>query len=253
MPFPLLPLLGAVQAASGIIKDSKLAKEQKSLVSQRTPFKTSQQVYDIVSQTQNAAQTGLDPATLQYLTTGIDNAASATLGVAKRLGANPNDLSAILDQQLEGMFKVGTQNAALKMENFSKYLSAEELLSKNLEAEWASQQGIIKDKLQSVQESRNNANKTINSGLNNIVSGISAMQIMDLYKDKTGALLGADPASLAPVGNAMPQAIKSSDVATTVSRTISGNDLSSAVTPNFSEMMRIIGYDNGVPVYSKNY
>lgn len=184
----LIPLLGAAQAIGGILKGHAEEAKAKRLRASRTAFKTSSQIYDIQAATENNASQGYDVGTLDYLTNQIDNAASSAYDTSKKLGGDPNDLSAILDQQLQGILKVGAGSAAVRMENFGKYLGAQELLSKNLDAEWASKQGMIKDDLQAAAQGRQEAAAQVSNGLSNVVSGISSMEIAKLYKERTNAI-----------------------------------------------------------------
>jgi hypothetical protein len=121
---------------------------------------------------QSGAQQGYDAFTLNYLTSGINKAAAASLGTAARLGADPNQLSGILDQRIQGLLKVGSDNHLLNMQNFSRYMGAVEMMGQNKTAEWQSGQNLIKDRLQAA-----NANKQ--AGLQNMGSAANAFISMD--------------------------------------------------------------------------
>lgn len=252
MALPLVPLIGAVQAITGLFKGNKAAADAKRLRASRKAFQTSDEVYDIVNQTENKAQTGFDPATMQYLDTQIDNTTAAGLGTAARLGANPNDLSAILDQSLMASMKVGADNATMQMENFSKYLGAEQLLANNLDAEWASQQGMIKDDLQAAGQARQEATAQIGAGISNTIAGISAIETEKLYKERTdaikkGGVLDAGGAlqAIQPVTpTTIPAVAPAATTTTTIPSQLPNSSVSALVTPTQRPRSRVMGVDS---------
>jgi hypothetical protein len=69
------------------------------------------------------------------------------------------------------------------MEAFGKYLGGLDMLAKNKDAEYASQQNIVKDAIQAAAADGQAANATINSGINTALSGYSAYQSNKLYKE----------------------------------------------------------------------
>ena len=248
MALPLVPVIGAVQAITGLFKGNKAANDAKRLRASRKAFKTSDEVYDIVNASENRAQTGFNPATLQYLDTQIDNTTAAGLGTAARLGANPNDLSAILDQSLMASFKVGAEDATMQMENFSKYLGAEQLLANNLDAEWASAQGMIKDDLQAAGQARQEATAQIGNGISNVIAGISASETAKLYKERTDALSGNNNTAGLPANQPYtPTVIGASAPAatTTIPNQLSNNAVAELVTPLQQRgRRRVMGVDS---------
>lgn len=256
MPFPFIAAIGAVQGLTALLKGDSAAEEAATLRASRKSFKTSDEVYDIVNMTKNRVQTGYDPATLQYLDTQIDNTTAAGLGTAARLGADPNDLSAMFDQSLMASMKVGSDNAAMSMENFGKYIGAKELLSKNLDAEWASQQGLIKDDLQAAAKKREEAAAQLSGGINTVISGISSAQTAKLYQARTDAMAGVDSTTGLPqIEKYVPEVIRATPPAST--QTIpTQQTLSQTVTPESNFMRgrtRIIGIDGetGQPIYGR--
>lgn len=176
--------IGAATVIGGEISKSSANSKAKKLRAQRKTFTTSSEVFDIVSATTSRASSGYGAETLDYLTNQIERAGAGVQGTAKRMGANPNDLSALFDQQMQGLMKVGAENNALNMENFSKFIGAKELLSKNIEAEWASSQGMIRDDLQAAAQAKQEATAQISSGINAGISSIASSKISDLYKPK---------------------------------------------------------------------
>jgi len=174
--------LGVAQSAYGIVKGITDAAKIKNLLAQRRAFQTPDQIFQLLNATENRAQSGYDPFTLNYLTSGVDRATDASLGTAERLGANPNDLSGLLDQRIQGLMKIGAENHAQNTENFSRYINALSLVADNNAAEQKSQQDILKDKIQAVAGSKKDDTANTSVGLSNIISTLSSDKIAQLYK-----------------------------------------------------------------------
>jgi hypothetical protein len=266
MALPILAIAGAAQIVGNLIKGNNAADDAKKLRAQRKAFKTSDEIYDIEAATAANAQQGYDANTLNYLDNQINRAASSAYGTAERLGADPNQLAEIFDQQIQATMKVGAENHALNMENFGKYLGAKELLSKNLDAEWASQQGLIKDDLQAANERRKEATAGVSNGVNNIISQYTSDQLAKLYKEQnqnntssTASLPAIDPynptvinSSDIPVsqGVNLSNAIKS--ISSIVTPTNNNSSTSTSFNPATQKIGLIIGYDrNGQPIYGR--
>lgn len=152
--------IGAIQSLIG-------AQKAERLLGQRTAYKTPDEILKLVQASKSRAQQGFDAFTLNYLTGQVDRAFDQSSGTAARLGANPNDLAALFDQKIQATMKIGAENHALNLENFSKYLNALSVLGENKAAEWKSQQDLIKDKMQA-------ANAEKQAGVQNMASGINA-------------------------------------------------------------------------------
>jgi hypothetical protein len=176
--------LGAVKTGIGIVEKIASKSKLKKLRRKRKAFETEDEVYDIRNATQSMASSGYDPATLNYLTNQIDRGFSSSVGAATRMGGDPNSLASLFDQKIQSIMKVGAENAALNMQNFSRYLSALDLVSKNKEAEWASEQGFIKDDMQAAAVDVSNAQKEINAGINLGLGSLSSMEAEKLYKEE---------------------------------------------------------------------
>jgi hypothetical protein len=107
---------------------------------------------------------------------------SQALGTSTRLGADPNDLSALFGQKMQGIFANIETSHKERMEGFSKVLAAYNLVADNKAAEWKSKQDFVKDDLQAAAESKKDAMATIGSALNAGISTYSSSKIGDLYK-----------------------------------------------------------------------
>lgn len=173
--------LGVLQTGIGIIDTLSNKAKQRKLLNQRKAYQTPQEVFDILNATQNNASQGLDATTLNYLTNQTDQAFSSSIGAANRLGADPNDLSAIFSQKVNSIMQIGAQNHQANMANFSQYLTALGTVAENKAAEYKSQQDIIKDKLQATGVNLQTATGNISGGLNTILSTLSADKIAQLY------------------------------------------------------------------------
>lgn len=168
-------VLGAVQTLVGGIKANALRKRLQ-------PFKTPDEIYDILKAAQNNAQFGFDPATLTYLTDQTDRAFSATAGIAKRLGADQNVLSNLFDQKIQATMKIGADNHALNMDNFSKYLGALETVAANKAAEQKSKQDLLKDQIQAAVGNKQAGLQNIFNGLSAGLGALSADDLATLFK-----------------------------------------------------------------------
>ena len=168
-------VMGIVQSISGGIKANKALRERKA-------FKTPQEAAKILNASESMASQGLDPFTLNYLTGEVNRSTAKTLGIAERLGADPNVLSSILQTNIEGLMKIGAENHAQNMKNFGQYLGALDMMSKNKEAEWASQQDIVKDRLQQAAALKGAGMANIGSAANAFISISSADRIANLYR-----------------------------------------------------------------------
>jgi len=172
--------LGVLQAGYGIYQDIKSKKKINSLLSQRKAFQTPQQIYDIVNATLSQAQG--DTITRDFETNEIDQGLSNTLGAATRLGANPNDLSSFFQQSILGKMKVGQEFHASNTAAFSNVINSFKLLADNKDAEYASQQDILKDKLAAAGVNLQTANSNISGGINTTLGSLSSLGLTNLFK-----------------------------------------------------------------------
>lgn len=174
-------VVGGVSLGVGIYQKGRANKKTKDALSRRQAYQTPDEVYQILNALENRSQG--DVITRNYQTQQIDNAFSQQLQVAELLGANPNDLSGMFQQKMQGILQVGQQFHASNTEAFGKYLGGLEMVASNKAGEWKSQQDFVKDDLQAAAADGAAANQTINSGINTALSGYSAYQSNQLYKD----------------------------------------------------------------------
>lgn len=174
--------LSALQTGWGIYQDIKSQKKINSLLTQETPFQTSQQIYDILNATLNQAQG--DTITRNFETNQVNQNLSDSIGAATRLGADPNVLSSIFQNSVNGIMKVGEDFHQSNTAAFSNVLNAFKLLADNKDAEYASKQDILKDKLAAAGANLQTGTQNISGGLSGILSSLSSKATGDLFKQK---------------------------------------------------------------------
>lgn len=206
----IVPGLGVVAGlAQSIIEGGKAKKanrELDSLFKKRSAYKTPKEVFDILNLTTSNAAQGYSDESLNYLTGQAGAGLSAGLGAATRLGADPNQLSGLLDGYYQDIFKIGNENELLKMKKFDSLTNAINLVSQHKDAEWQSQENLIKDQMQSVAARVGNAQKGVNSGLNLALQGLSSIGSAGLYDtprpNRSNVIASNVPATV-PLGRAI--------------------------------------------------
>lgn len=182
MPVALIPAaLAAFQIGKGIVDTNNAKDDAKEAQRQIKPYKTPQEVIDVLNATQYNATSGFDASTLDYLTNQTDNAFAGSLSTAEKLGADPNALSAIFGQKINGIMQVSAQNHQLQTQNFSTYLNALNAVGASDAAEQKSVQDQLKDQLQKIAVDKQVASQQISQGLNTGVTAWSNYEIAKLY------------------------------------------------------------------------
>ena len=175
-------VVGVASIGYGAYSKGRANKKTKDALKNRKAFQTPDEVYQMLNALENRSQG--DTITRDYQTQQIDNTFAQQLGVAELLGADPNDLSGMFQQKMNGILQVGQQFHASNMEAFGKYLGGLDMLAQNKAAEWGWEDNRAKDLLASLNKQKEDANKTINSGINMGMAGWNK-----LYSDK---LYGGD-------------------------------------------------------------
>lgn len=173
--------VGGLQTILGTVQTIVGSERAKRLQQMLRPYETPDEVFQILNATKNLASQGYDPATLAYLTNQTDNAFASSAGLAKRLGADANTLSNLFNDKIQATMRIGAENHALNMENFSKYLSALSTVSENKAAEQKSKNDIIKDKIQAAVADKQAGLQNISGGFNTALSTISASKSNKLF------------------------------------------------------------------------
>lgn len=175
---PIAAAGSALQLGLGVFQTIDGNAKMKKYMAQRKSYEIPDEVYKVLNASLSVA--GGDQRVLNYETNQIDKTGATILGVASRLGADPNTLSVLFGQQMDALGAAGERDHARAMENFGRVLQAYNLLSENKAAKWKSEQDIIKDKLQA-------AGSEMQSGLGNISGAISG-GISQTSAQKTGNL-----------------------------------------------------------------
>jgi len=195
-------IAGGIGAVAGLAqtliesgKAKKANKELDSLFKKRRAYKTPAEVFDILNLTTSNAAQGYSDETMNYLTGQAGAGLSAGLGAATRLGADPNQLSGLLDSYYQDIFKIGNENELVKMKKFDSLTNAMQLVAQNKDAEWQSQENLIKDQMQSVAARLGKAEQGINSGLNFGIQGLANIASANLYGDQGSSNGGGNVSS----------------------------------------------------------
>ncbi len=168
MPVTATAIAGGIQGVLGVTETIINSIKAKKLTKRLKPLKTSEKRYNILNATEQAAMGGFDPITLKFLTDQTGRGTAGVLGAATRLGADPNQLSAILDQNIQATMRIGAENHEKQMTNFVRYLGALEMVGGAEEAEQVSKNNIIKNQLKQAAEGKK-------EGVQNLFGGANAM------------------------------------------------------------------------------
>lgn len=177
--------LGLVQAGVGFIGKGKRTREMNALIAQRKAFQTPDEILKIEQGTQQRTANGLGAETLDYLTNQNDRAFSSAIGSANLLGGDPNSSASIFDQNFNNIMKIGSENHAANLANFTQYLGALNTVAENKAAEQVSKDNLLKDQIQAKAAAAADANKNIQNGLNTAVAGAGAYAAGQLGLDTT--------------------------------------------------------------------
>lgn len=185
---PVSASIAGLQAAAGLIQTISASSKLKRKKAQRTAYETPDEIFKIRNATLN--QAGGDTITRDFQIGELDRTFSKISGDALRLGADPNDLSALFDQKIQGMMKVGQQFHASNMESFSKVLSAYNLVADNKAAEWKSREDMLKDDIQALAAEKAAGIQNLGSALNAGIGIAAAAKTSNLYSKSAEALGG---------------------------------------------------------------
>lgn len=176
--------LSIIQGGAGLVQTITGANKTKNLIQRRKAYQTPEEYFKILNATASRAAEGYDPVTMSYLTNQADRAFGASIGTATRLGADPNQLSAILDQRIQASMKVGAENAALNLQNFNRYLSALDVLGQNDAAEQKSRDDLLKDQIQSAAAEKQAGVQNIINAASSYLGATSAAGAAGLYLER---------------------------------------------------------------------
>lgn len=184
--------LGVVQTISGLFGRGRRRRQMERLQAQRKAFQTPDEVFQQLNATQYNAQTGLGAETLNFMMGSADRAFSSSIGAATRLGGDPNSLSRIFDQRVMQGMQIGSLDQNARMANFGQYLNALGTVAQNRAAEQISRDNLLKDRIQALSAQGADDTRNIQSGLNSILAGGTAIAASTLYNNRGSVDLGAN-------------------------------------------------------------
>lgn len=223
----------AVSIGVGVVKGAQAKKAQKAALAKRTAYQTPKELIEVINAQKAMADQGLPEQTLNYLTNQNDRAFNTSLGTLQRLGGDANSAAALFDQSIQNSFKIGSENTLFNMQSFSKFIDGGKYLAQSRDAEWASEQGMIKDEQAAAQQRRLEATAQIGEGINTGISVYANYKLAQLYNKKK------DDTS----GGSIPMYVPNANVGTQSSNTVRAQGATIGAS--------IIGYDQttGQPIY----
>ncbi|MBP7316209.1 MAG: hypothetical protein KA968_13445 [Chitinophagaceae bacterium] len=177
---PVSASIAGVQAALGIVQTISGDARAKKARAKRTAYQTPEEIYKLMNLTLSGGQG--DTIARDSQTGQLDRAFSQILGGATRLGADANDLSALFDQKIQGIMRIGDKFHESNMEAMSKILTAYDTVASNKAAEWSSAQDMLKDDIQGGVLDKRDGVQNIGSAFNSFISLQGASKTSDLYK-----------------------------------------------------------------------
>lgn len=150
----------AITIGTGVVKGIQAKKAQKNALARRKPYQTAKELIEANNMQRSLATQGFTPETLDYFTNQNDRGFANSLDAVQRLGGDANSAAALFDQRIQNTFKIGAENSLLNMQNFSKMIEGERYLAQSRDAEWASQESMIKDEQAAAQQRRLEASAT---------------------------------------------------------------------------------------------
>lgn len=169
--------LGAYQMFSGDKESDRLRKLRRG-------YQTPEEIYEMYQMVQSHASSGLDPFTLQYMTSEADQAFTATNNVAKLLGADPNALGANFTQHVNQIMKIGDENHRANLDNFVRLVDAKNIVAANKAAEQKSREDMLKDDITAANMDKQAGVQNIGNAFNSFLGVLAADGTSDLFKTK---------------------------------------------------------------------
>lgn len=171
--------LSALQTGFGLFQSITGASKVNNLEKQRQSYKTPDQINQILQLA--LQQSGGDTQTRDFQTNQLDRAFSSQLGTSEKLGADPNDLSALFDQRVNGIMKIGEQFHASNLEAMGRIYNALNLKADNVAAEEKSKDDLLKDRIAAVGGQVQAGYQNVSGGLNTALAAIQASKASNLY------------------------------------------------------------------------
>lgn len=198
MPAPMMIGAGA-QAIFGAYNAIQGDKKLKMAMGEREAnmYETPDEINDVADLSKFLAQGGYDAITMNYLTNNIKKATSTATSTAEGMGGNVNDVSNLLDKEIESLMRVGADNAQMQFKNFGNYVDAIKDQAKHKDAEWQDRVNLIKDKMQSANEQKQAGMQSIMGGVNTAMGSIAMDKQSGMFDDLLAGF-GKQPTSSLP-------------------------------------------------------
>lgn len=178
-------VVGVASIGVGVYQKGRANKKTKEALAKRKAYTTPDELHQMQNALEMNAQG--DSQTRDYQTQQLDNAFSSQLGVAELLGADPNDLSGMFQQKIQGILQVGNEFHKSNMEAFGNYLGGLNVMAQSKAAEQGSADNLIKDQLQALAAQKAQADSLINTGINSGITGVSSLAMSKLYQEPNPA------------------------------------------------------------------
>ncbi len=178
-------LYGAYNAIAGNKKLDRAMDEREANL-----YKTPDEINDVADLSKYLAQGGYDAITLNYLTNNIKRGSANALSSVERMGGDVNDVSGILDKEIEGYMRVGADNAQQQFKNFGNYVDSIKDVAKHKDAEWQDQTNFLKDQMQAAAQQKQAGMQSIMGGINTAGSAIAMDKQAGMFDDLIAGLGG---------------------------------------------------------------
>jgi hypothetical protein len=178
--------LSAVKGIQGAAQVIGGNRRLKRLFNQRSVYSTPDEVYDSLNLATNNAQTGFGAETMNYLTTQSDRDLTSSLGAATRLGADPNAIANIFDNQMQNVLKIGAENETMRLSKLGQVYQGLQGVIQGKDAEYASKQNLIKDQMAAEAQKVQAGQQNIESGINGAIGALSYDAQSKLFEQANG-------------------------------------------------------------------
>jgi hypothetical protein len=172
--------LSALQTGMGIVQTISGNSKLNALQKQRTAYQTPEEINKVLQLAMSNAQG--DTQTRDFQLNQLDRAFSSSLGASQRLGADPNGISDLFSQKINGIMKIAESSHASRTEAIGQLFNAYNLVAENKAAEWRSKEDILKDQIQAAAGKVQAGYANMSGGFNTGLSAIEANAASNLYQ-----------------------------------------------------------------------
>lgn len=183
MPVTVGAVVGGVQAVAGLVQTISGNRKLKALARQRRAYQMPDETYDAFNLSVNQAQSGIGANSMQYLTTQTDRALTASLNASQYLGGNPNDMASIFDANMQNIMKTAMIDDDARLKKMNAVYQGLTQIAQGKDAEYASQQNMIKDAMAREAQKVQAGEKNMQSGVNMALGALANNETNKLYKE----------------------------------------------------------------------